>query len=276
MNIRKIIGMELRNGIIRRWKFFVFISVISSVYAGVFLFQRESIILTSSISRELSIWDIMIFFFRGMKEYRPEFNQAFEIDDAYLIWNLLLAYFIGDYSVRDFRSCGMNILIRTKNRHKLISSKYIWCIISAILFYVSIISGVILTGAIGEISTRGINAEIIMRIFESNETINIDERIVVKIIFISLFVSIAMSVVQVTVSLIMGSVMGFITTIVICGLSAYYMKWFFIGNAMMIYRYDVINPNGIQGVSTAVLAVIIVIVCWVIGSIYFENKDIIK
>jgi len=58
-------------------------------------------------------------------------------------------------------------------------------------------------------------------------------------------------------------------------MSAYYMKWFMLGNYLMVYRNALINSNGVCFRTSIVIDMILLIFSVISGYIYFRKYEII-
>jgi hypothetical protein len=77
------------------------------------------------------------------------------------------------------------------------------------------------------------------------------------------------------VEFIFNEPISYIAVIVLCAFSAYYMKWFLVGNSMMVYRYIYVNSKGIGIFLPLLASSILFIVSIMAGYISFRNKDIL-
>lgn len=275
MNILKQILFDLMSGIVERWKVFVFVVCVSAVFAAVFFHSKGLLIASGRLDGTISFMDALIYMFRGMEEYRPELKQAFDLTDSYLIWNLVLAFMIGDYPVRELRTTGKNYIIRSRKRVSWWLGKCVWNICSVLAFYVCIYLGI----AIAALAYNGlgttINGGIFLNVFRVALSSGSETSLLLRTFLLPVLSSMAISMFQMLVALVCGGIVGYVGTIVVCGLSAYYMAWFFPGNGLMVYRYNLVNPNGIGIVLPACLCIAIIVICCLAGGTYFENKDIL-
>ena len=282
MILLRQINADIRQGILQKWKVFLITTCISLGLTVLFLYTTSGLITKGRITGSVSLGDVFYYMFRGMKEYDPKTGELFDIVDSFLIWNLLLAFIISYYPVRELRNTGKIYLTRANSRIQWWLSKCVWNILTVSLFYLCIFVGMVIGGFISSFffdhitaSSFLFNPEIFKKVFKQEFTQGMQKYIMAQIMILPFVASLAISMFQMAVEFIFNEPISYIAVIVICGFSAYYMKWFLIGNGMMVYRYFYVNPKGMGIVLPLLASGVIFTLSIVVGYISFRNKDIL-
>lgn len=268
MKIKKQVSYDLMQGIVKRRKLYLFVIGVSAVLTAAFYNSTQ-------IAADASFFDVLLYMFRGMPEYRPELRKAFDVTDSYLIWNVILEFIIGSYPNKELKLTGKNHLIRVKKRSVWWGSKYVWNITSVIVFYLCIYLGMVIIVLWNHGMNFTINPEIFTCIFKTKLQMDLQGVIVLQAMILPVISSMAVSVLQMTAALIGNETSGYISAMAVSVLSAYYMVWFLPGNGSMVFRYLTVNENGIGLWLPLFAYFVIIVVCFFIGKRYFENMDIL-
>jgi hypothetical protein len=276
------INADIKQGILRRWKTFVLILLIAMVLNGLFLFNQDGLIAKGRIHGSVSLGDALYYMFRGMKEYDPKTGEMFDIVDSYLVWNLMLAFVISSYPVRELKNAGKVYLTRATSRIQWWLSKCVWNMLTVSLFYCCIFAGIFFSGLLCDsifehvsFTSLQFNGEIFKRVFRQDLIEGTKNYILLQIFILPYVASLAISGFQMAIEFIINEAVSYIVVIGICGFSAYYMKWFLIGNGMMVYRSTAMNPRGIGILLPILASVALFVISIVVGYLSFRNKDIL-
>lgn len=266
--MKKQVSYDLIQGIMKRWKLYLFTIGVSAALTAVFYNSIHT-------AANVSFLDVLLYMFRGMPEYRPELKKAFDVTDSFLIWNVILAFIIGAYPNKELKLTGKNHLIRVKKRSIWWAGKCVWNIASVIVFYACIYLGMFIIVLWHHGMNFTINQDLFTRIFKIKLEMDLQKEIVLQAVFLPVTSSMAVSMLQMTAALIGNEASGYISAMAVSVLSAYYMVWFLPGNGSMVFRYLAINEKGI-GLWLPLFAYFVISVsCFFIGKYYFENKDIL-
>lgn len=274
MKLLKQISFDWKQGIMMRWKLYLVVVVISTILTAFFYASIKKYMFNNPVG-ELSFMDALLYMFRGMKEYRPEFREAFDISDAYLIWNILLAFIIGDYPTKELTSTGKIHLIRMRKRKIWWCGKCVWNMLAVFVFYGCIYLGILIGTLYGEGKILSVNETVFFRTFNISLSEQSIQYVILQVLLLPVFSSMAISFLQMVVSIGSNDMLGYISAMLVCGLSAYYMKWFMPGNGGMVYRFMAVNPDGIGLIKPLSADLLIMLVSFLAGCYYFENKDIL-
>ena len=263
---------DIKQGIIKRWYLYAVVFIIAVITAGFFYMRFGKLFTDGKIQDFPASYDCILYFFRGMQEYKPEYREAFDVPAEFLVWNLLTAYIVGDYPIRDLSKTGAGRIVRAGRRDFWWYSKCFFNLFAVVLVYVFVYVGVLVVSFINGAQFKGPTAELFQRIFMTELTVS--NGIIARVVITTLLSTVAVSMFQMLMAFVAGNVAGYASVVVVCVLSAYYMKWFLPGNGMMVYRYSVVNQQGITLVLPLVWYILITVLCVVAGRFIFERKDI--
>lgn len=263
---------DIKQGIIKRWYLYAVVFVIAVITAEVFYMRFGKLFTDGKIRDFPGIYDCILYYFRGIKEYKPEYREAFDVPAEFFVWNFLTAYIVGDYPVRDLSKTGAVRIVRAKRRDFWWYSKCVFNVLAVVMVYVFVYAGVLVVSLINGAQFKGPTAELFKRIFMTELTVS--NGIIVRVVITTLLSTVAVSMFQMLMAFVAGNVAGYASVVVVCVISAYYMKWFLPGNGMMVYRYNVVNQQGITPVLPLAWYVLMTVLCIVAGRYVFERKDI--
>jgi len=253
--------------------------IISIVFTQNYYAKVENYIAKGKVVGDVTIFDLFIYFFKGMKEYIPSSDNPFEIPIDFLLLNIFLAIIIGNYPLKDISGYGRSVLVRSDTRLSWWFSKCIWNVLSVITFYATIYIGIIVMYVAHGGLRNGIkfmlNADLTKVIF-GGDLGNVNSNIVmISIIVLPIITSIALSMLQMTLAFYINPIVSYVIIIAIYIFSAFHMKWFMMGNYLMMYRNEFINIRGVHlGISLIVDAGVIAI-STVAGYLYFRSYDVL-
>lgn len=275
-NLYNEIRFDIRQGIVARTGWFLFVIFVSAVLAEVFFYTRGQMIADGRASGTLYYMDAYMWMFRGMERYNPQAKEAFDLTDSYLVWNFLLAFIIGDYPVRELKTTGKNWLVRSGSRTAWWIGKCVWSVIIVFLFYICIHAGTALATFANNASWElNLNREVFSRTFKLVFDGGIINELICKALLLPVLSSLAVSQLQMLLMLMFGAVAGYAGVVVTAGVSAFYMTGLLPGNGMMVWRYKGVLPDGI-GILIPMLAdIITVILCVTVGYKVFKKYDIL-
>lgn len=95
------------------------------------------------------------------------------------------------------------------------------------------------------------------------------------VVILPMLISLAMCLGQIFLEFLLTPAISFGIICLVYIISAYYTKWYFVGNYTMWQRSSYIADNGLNPMSGIVLAACIILLTLIGGTIYFDNKDII-
>lgn len=278
--MKRIIISDIKRGILLKYYWFVIIFITSIILTVLFCNESQNI-LKANDNNTISFLDCLIHQFRGMEEYKKNSNKAFDVSDSYLIWNFIIAVMVASYPSKDIEGIGKNILILSKSRVKYWISKVIWMSISVVLSYAAIIvgalSGIVLSNLIlgnKMIFSFDVNTTLFYRSFNIEYNDDMKLVLLIQVVILPIISWITIFLLQMLIQYVFNPVIGYIYVICVLVLSAYYMKFYWIGNNLMLYRNKVINPSGINVYISICFEIGMIAFFFVGGVIIFRRKEI--
>lgn len=264
----KLIKHDIRQGIICNWLKYVL---------AFFMVIFPLLILWKMCSNENitpSFIDYIIYIFKGMEIYVPSPTSTFKIPVIYLMFNIYIAFLVGNYPLNDLTGTAQNILLRTKNRLSWWLSKCIWNMGSVIVFYIVIFfTCFIFTLFTGTLSLTPTNE--LHSYFGVNFS-NVDEmRLVFTVAVLPLLTSIAVSLAQMALAFMMKPVNSYIIVVSFFVASAYFFSFLLIGNYPMLMRNSLVIDNGIDTYRAVFVCIGVALVSAAAGYARFRKMDIL-
>ena len=276
----RMVGLDIRQGIISAYLKYMVVLIISFAFTQNYYVKIENYIANGKVVGEVTFFDILIWFFKGMKEYIPTSNKPFEIPVDFLLLNIILAIIIGNYPMKDINGYGRSILVRSDTRLSWWLSKCIWNVLSVITFYTVIYVGIIGTYVAHGGLENGIkllfNADLMKAVFQVDlDNVN-SYVLMITTIVLPIITSIAISMLQMTIAFYLNSIVSYVIIIAMYIFSAFYMKWFMMGNYIMMYRNESINQKGMNLSISLIVDAGVVLISIVSGYLYFRRYDVLE
>lgn len=287
----KKIGLIIKNdfiqGILLQWKKYLLVVIVSFVVFIDFILRiRHGIQNETIVNVKSSIADGLIYLFKGVREFQSGTNIQFDLPTAYILLNVLLAFIIGNYAVKDLYGYGKDILIRCRNKKHWWISKCVWNICSVTLFYVVIWIVLLIVNIVaGKISlqpTEQICYGIIglPQSMESEMTINSGiqqlQKLFVIAVVLPLLTSMAISAIQMTLAFVLSPIVSYICVIAFLIAGAFFNHPFLLGNYFMLLRSDLIISEGYNVVVAVFIDVVFVCLSFVGGYLFFKKTDLLE
>jgi len=276
----RMVRADIRQGIFGAYLKYILVFIISLTFTENFFAKVGNYVIKGKIAGKLTIFDTVLYFFKGMQEYIPASHKPFEVPVDFLLLNILLAIIIGNYPMKDINGYGRSVLVRSDTRISWWLCKCIWNVLSVITYYVAIYIGIIVMYVGNRGLSNGIdfrlNADLMKVVFGVDlGTVN-SSMLIITILLLPIITSIAISLLQMTLAFYLNPIVSFVIVIAIYIFSAFYMKWFMMGNYLMMYRNEFINQKGMHlGISLIVDAGVATISI-VAGYLYFRRYDVLE
>ena len=276
MNIFKFLKRDIRLGIVRRSYLFIIAIIFSYIIVRQCTSVMDAIKDLNYMSSNGTVMDYCIFSMQGMKYYRFDPKQSFQLPLLWFVFQIGISYFIAYYAEKDYTDNGVNAILAGRSRSSWWISKIIWCILSVVLYYfVAFISNTLLALYHGATLSLNVSPDFFQAQFGYNMRFVTRGDFILIGVIIPIAVTIAICLVQLLLSFIISPVTSFA---LICGiyvLSAYYTAWFLPGSFTMWLRSSYFDENGLNPLSGLVIAAFLSISVCVIGREYFVSRDII-
>lgn len=221
-----------------------------------------------------TVWDYIMYCMQGTSPLMFQPALVFSLPVMWTIFQFGAAYMVAYYAQEDFASSGLTLFIAVRDRKKWWRSKYIWCMLSVIIYYVIYFSAVIFTAVVYGADMSFSATKRILYVHGINVAGLSMADMVFIVILLPMLITLAISLVQIFVSFVLTPVISFALVCAMYVLSAYYTIWELPGNYTMWFRCSYIAENGLDPKGGLFMAIILMVMAIVLGRIYFENKDV--
>ncbi|PET37892.1 hypothetical protein CN520_24445 [Bacillus cereus] len=221
-----------------------------------------------------SFWDIIGKNIGGIPIKLVE-EKVFEFPYAWLLLQLCIITIIGNYIKDDLLSHSSFVRIRAKSIWKLWISKIIFCLITAIIFYIFLFGITYFVWRLsGHITTQWTTqSENIVRFTKLQPFSN---QLVLYSILINFGGTIFITSLYSTLSLIMRTVYSYIFCVSLLFLSIFSNNVFFLGNESMLMRQPLFGENIISSIYIClIIQFILSVICIILGGAYLSKLEIL-
>ena len=254
------------------WKYSaLFIYVFFS--SETFYRKINRLILEHKINADVSVMDCFIYIFRGVRRLISDNAFDFDIPVNFILLNLFFIFLVGNCITKDINGGGEQILIKTGSRHIWWVSKCITCFIGNLITYLVIMIAVIASGIING-ATMGLSLnDGVLKVIYNADNIGQFKQINIYICFIFFIAIFTISLLQMFIELIFNSIMAVIFIMANYVISIYFVKEIFIGNQLMLLRYNYIAHDGISYYNALIYDVLLISVCIICGCMISKKKE---
>lgn len=276
-NLRNQIMIDIKQGIVKSYYKYLMVFILAILTSIEFFNKVHAYIDKGMIDGQISYIDCIIYQFKGMKEYVPAFNNPFDVPVQFMLINLLLAFMIGNYPMKDLYGMGMQMLIRSKTKLSWWCEKCIWNVITVIAYYFTIYIALLLVSVFcGAQLSGNIHINVVNKLLGTNVTAIVGWQVVAMVIILPICTSIAISMMQMFLAFLLNPIISYIVVIMVYIFSAYYMKWYMVGNYLMFYRSSMLNPLGMSFWNSMWMDAAIFLFSSIIGYLHFRCIDIME
>lgn len=276
MSTIRFLGRDIRLGIIRR----AYLMIIAVIFSFVMVQQCATVI--EDLQEMNFIWsngtimDYYIFSAMGMRYYRFDSKSYFQIPLMWFVFQIGISYFIAYYSKQDYLDGAVNVLVAGKSRSVWWRSKYIWCVLSVLAYYmVTFLSCSVFSAAQGAGISLNISRDFMEAYFGYGTAYISDWDFIVMVFIVPIMTTLGICSIQHLMSLVFSPVTSFAVTSIFYILSAYYTVWFLPGSFTMWFRSTYYDAQGVNPLSGIILSLFILFAVYVLGHMYITQKDII-
>lgn len=276
----KILKYDLKNTIIKKYKnyiltFFVFCWFLLDAYMR---------ILNSDISiKDVTITEMVMFIFNGMKEYIPGGDESFAFPIMWMVIFVLLLFFTLYYPYNDIMGYGKNVLIASTSRTVWWLSKCVTTIcICIVYFFTAALSIFIFAFSFGLKFELTVKPEVFSRLLilggmPEGFNLSPEPLYMVLTVFVLPFIfAIAMCLLQMLLTLIIRPFASIIVITAIFMVSSYYVSPFMIGNYAMTQRSICFVSNGVDPVVGVIVMASIIVFSIVVSTVLFNRYEILE
>ena len=273
-----LIKHDIVGGILTKWKKTIpFLLIICgfSIYFAVqcSILKRDGLVIGSH-----SAADLLLYIFRGMREYVPQADINFEIPITWLMVQLYIAYAIGNYASEDQGIYGQHFIVRSTKKSFWFISKCIYCSLTVIIYYALAYFIIILCTLITGNLTFRFSLDICSIMSEIDSSLITSDKAIIHLIILPILTSLVLSLGQMVLSLYIKPILSFVFVVAYCSLSAYFESPLLIGNNSMILRFDPfleegLNPGFAIFSDLIIIALVIILGCMLLKKHnYLDNN----
>lgn len=223
-----------------------------------------------------SFWDYLLYIQNGLPPYIPSNGDYFKIPYIWLMIQIFCIFIVYHYPRISFDYYGDSVFIRTDKRSVWWTAKYIWIIISVLLFYLIGYFGVFMMTELSGQNFTSIQYKLnreINGLYTDGISIYL---VVLVVIIIPILHSIMVSVAQMFLSFIWNPVYSYLLIIVYTVISVYYYSFILLGDVSMLQRSSVFLEGGKTPLYIIATEVMVLIFLYIAGTWYFSKVDILK
>lgn len=228
------------------------------------------------LPRELNSMDYFLHIFEGMRPFDKLSDEKFQLPIAWFLINMILFYFTGKYPYSEiYNNHGANVLMKGGSRSKWFLSKWVWCIVAVILYYLVAYVSVAIFCLVAQIPIR---TDIQPIEYENllSPVLGSAQADTVKVMILPVISSMAAVSVQLVISLVASSFIGFMFMAVLYISSAYYFTPFLMGNFSMLARSSIFRIDGINVIQAAIISIALTVLSLATGIWIFRRQDIME
>lgn len=280
----RIIKSDIKEGIFRKLYIFLVPLFIGIFYSVMYYHNLSAVSSRGDYVTGASIGDCIAYIFKGIPRFIAGKNTYFEIPIEYLVINCTMAVFIGKYALKDIREIGKYKLILSGSRFSWWIGKFIWNIVTVIMYYLALFAGIFITAVcnINKYSHKTITIkpdvvfwQNIIRFDNHEGADQINISMVLLFVLIIIMTSIAISLLQMSLEFHFGSIISVILVVAIYVFSAFKLHILLPGNYLMVNRYYFACSGGIQCNYAILIDALILLVAFFDGLFAIKKYDVI-
>lgn len=288
----KLLGSDIRYGlgvaVVGR---IVLVAAVSALV--LFLSYTVVLIKLPELHGRLTFGETMLCMFRGMMPYSPQSGRPFLLPMGWLSLLITMLYVTSDYPFRDLGGMGAHAIVACRSRWTWWLSKCSWaiaCVFVCFAIAVAFCAAMVIVG--GGDWSLGVRSEVAGALNAGDAVAAIDGSASVSdesvskaglqdgadlglalTAFVLAFV--ALSLVQLVAGLFVHPVIGLALSISILLFSAFFKRWYLLGNYLMLARTRELMRGGLDPLVGCALALSVCVGATVIGGLAFGHKDIL-
>lgn len=232
-----------------------------------------------SIDNMPNFIDYYLFVFEGVLPFNPTNGIFFSLPLMWMLYNLILAYVVGNYPVKDLTNYGDNTLTRIKSRKKWWIHKCIWNIMSVLVFYILGFLTILIFSLLTVKNIILIPNPVLNMYITGNDVIStlfISTNFLTGVFIVPIIISIAISLLQMTLSFILSPILSYTLVSTLLVSSAFLDSKFLFCNNSMLTRNVMFTSGGVSNSFSIIFAIIISLVSVFIGFFFFNKSDFMR
>lgn len=277
MKFTKLLKYDLKNGFLSGFIKFPIIVMLVVAYCFDFYLVKGSAYIFDETVPSGTVIDYLFYIFAGEKEYVPTLTEPFIFPVKWLLFHLFILYSTLYYPSRDLSSLGLNILVRTKGRVAWWISKCIWNVCYVLAMYMTVfLTVVVFCFMMGEPFTFNITEIFVNDILNAGSPFDtFSRKLIWSVVLLPIIISVGLNLLQMTAALCIKPLYSFGVLAIILLSSTYYLNAYLPGNYAMPIRSEYVVENGVTIGGGIIMALLIICMSIIIGSLYFKRYDIL-
>lgn len=264
---------DLKCGILHQWYYFLIplcITIISLLSFEVYLISGADY-----LDRMPTFADVWLYIFKGEKPFNELYKYQFHFPILWILNQTALSLIVGSYPFSElYDNHGSIVLLKGRSRIKWITSKLLWVICACVLYYLVMLTAIILFCLLTNIPLNLTIYPSISSFYVTSEQV-ISGIPILILLFLPFITSIALSFLQTAVSLLLGTISGFGTILVVCGLSIFTEHVAAFGNCSLLIRNEVFGYSDIQTRTSIIVLFCVIAITGIFCIISFRNYDVL-
>ncbi len=288
MTFFRIAISDIRNGIVKQWKKYIWISIffITLSVLGYLDIQAALRMKPPALTLPVSIGDYFCYIFGGTSPVADHLQLPSNIFQDYVVFEfpsiwitafLVLLLSTLQYPYKDLMGFGKHMMILSAKRHYWWFSKCLWCIGCVVAYFLTAILSISLSAlALGAEFSLRINSYFpYLRIKSVDYILNPPWDIMPTLIML-IPVGIGICTIQLLLSLILNPTYSYLITTSFLVISSFINQSFLFPNSAMASRTTGFVSNGFNMQSGLIIIIWICSLCVLIGYLYLKRIDIIN
>jgi hypothetical protein len=243
---------DIKEGIFGMWQLYALALLLILMVAGEVSFFTE----------DAGVIQISEKMFEGINEYvYIKGGPPFEIPVRYLILSLLPGIFVCYYPIREWKLRGNMYISRYQSKGIWWLSKCIWCVFQSVLFYLTVFAAALIVSIVKG-NAGGTQPDNAWTLF-------------CYIYVLGFLTTLAFNQCILVFQMVLSPMIAYLIVMAVIVCSAYYFKWYLIGNYYMLLRSRIFLENGILFSRAAVFDVVLWGVAVIGGYVVVKRMDLI-
>lgn len=282
MKFIKLFCYDLKHGLLRSWKKYAGVVLMSFAFFLFFAIQNSAFNRGQAVQGlprvNATYGDTVFYIFAGMAEYVPEPTTFFRFPMIWMLLYIVLAWITLEYAHNDLVDYGQQVLIRTNGRTMWWLSKCVWNACSVLGFFGVIwLTLLLFCLAAGYPITLTLHADLLGNILNASVTGTGSADVLLLATFLlTPLVLMALNLLQMTFTMFVKPIAGFCITTALLILSAYQISPLLIGNYAMPMRSTAFLSTGVDLQTGILYALVLAGIAVAVGAVRFRHYDILE
>lgn len=272
----KCLKYDLKCGLLKEYKKYIIAIGLFIIIGFDFFIKMNDI--------EITVPDYLFYLFFGMEEYVPSPGNKFRFPALWVAVVLYVSYITLYFPYKDLNGYGKNILLNTQSKKTWYLSKCMWVTVSTIIYF---LIGFVVLSLFAIISGAEITADVssnavikFIQFITTEQNLFYNDAMYYKVTLLHFILPVVICIMnnlfQLFLSLFIKPFFSFIFTVSYTIASAYYLKFFVLGNYAMIARSNIFIDNGVNFTDGLIISLGVILVVIISGTVLFSKQDILN